>query len=164
MVGAGAFYVWSPAASLAGPFLLISLALAGVVALLNAITMAQLALQHPVSGGVYHYARRYVSPRAGFLAGWMFMLGKTASAAAIALIAAQYLAPDHTRLLAAIADCRFCCREPDRASHYCSNQYWPGVHCCRGPGGTDGAIPLEDARAWSALRGQCLWCGPGGRD
>ena len=102
MVGAGAFYVWSPAASLAGPFLLISLALAGVVALLNAITMAQLALQHPVSGGVYHYARRYVSPRAGFLAGWMFMLGKTASAAAIALIAAQYLAPDHTRLLAAL--------------------------------------------------------------
>jgi len=62
--------------------------------------MAQLALHNPVSGGAYQFGRKYVSPRVGFLAGWMFLTGKTASAAAIAVIAARYLAPDYATVLA----------------------------------------------------------------
>ena len=100
MVGAGVFYVWAPAAALAGSWLLVSLMIAGSVALVNAVTMAQLALHNPVSGGAYQFGRKYVSPRAGFLAGWMFLTGKTASAAAIAVIAARYLAPDYATILA----------------------------------------------------------------
>jgi len=100
MVGAGAFYVWAPAAALAGSLLWVSLILAGAIALLNALVMAQLALHNPVSGGAYRYGRTYIGPRVGFLAGWFFVVGKTASAAAISAIAARYLWPDNPTLVA----------------------------------------------------------------
>jgi len=100
MVGAGAFYVWAPAAALAGPLLWVSLVLAGVIALLNAVVMAQLALHNAVSGGAYRYGQKYISPQAGFLAGWFFLLGKTASAAAISAIAARYLWPENPTVVA----------------------------------------------------------------
>jgi len=100
MVGAGAFYVWAPAAALAGSLLWVSLILAGAIALLNALVMAQLALHNPVSGGAYRYGRTYIGPRVGFLAGWFFVVGKTASAAAISAIAARYLWPENPTLVA----------------------------------------------------------------
>lgn len=100
MVGAGAFYVWAPAAALAGSLLWVSLILAGTVALLNAVVMAQLTISHPVSGGAYRYGQKYIGPRAGFLAGWFFLVGKTASAAAISAIAARYLWPENPSLVA----------------------------------------------------------------
>ncbi|MFM1953345.1 MAG: hypothetical protein RL187_554 [Actinomycetota bacterium] len=101
MVGAGAFYVWTPAAQLAGSLLWVSLTIAGAVALLNAVVVAQLALHNPVSGGAYRFGAKYVNTTAGFLAGWFFLVGKTASAAAIAVIAARYLYPDNPPLVAA---------------------------------------------------------------
>ena len=101
MVGAGVFYVWAPAAALAGSGLLVALALAGFIALLNAVTMAQLAVANPVSGGGYAYGRRYVSPGVGFVSGFLFLAGKTASVAAIAVIAASHLVPQHAPLVAA---------------------------------------------------------------
>ena len=100
MVGAGAFYVWAPAAALAGSLLWVSLIIAGAIALLNALVVAQLALHNPVSGGAYRYGRTYINPRAGFLAGWFFLVGKTASAAAISAIAARYLWPENPTLVA----------------------------------------------------------------
>ncbi len=102
MVGAGVFYVWAPAADLAGSWIMVALALAGLVALLNAITMAQLAVAHPVSGGGYAYGARYVSPGFGFVSGFLFLAGKTASVAAIALIAANHVRPDNAPLIAAV--------------------------------------------------------------
>lgn len=101
MIGAGVFYVWAPAGERAGSLLLVALVIAGVIALLNALVMAQLSLENPVSGGAYRFGQKYVSPRIGFLAGALFLMGKTCSAAAIALVAARYLAPAHAPLLAA---------------------------------------------------------------
>lgn len=101
MIGAGVFYVWVPAAQRAGSLLLLSLLIAGIIALLNAMVMAQLALQNPVSGGAYRFGQKYVSPRVGFLAGSLFLIGKTASTGAIALVAASYLAPGNAPLVAA---------------------------------------------------------------
>jgi APA family basic amino acid/polyamine antiporter len=101
MLGAGVFYVWTPAFELAGSWLILSLLIAGVVATLNGLVTAQLAMQLPVSGGIYAYAGHYRGPYLGFLAGWLFVTGKTASAAAIAYIAASYLAPDYAREIAA---------------------------------------------------------------
>ncbi len=100
MVGAGAFYVWAPAASLAGSLLWVSLVLAGAIALLNALVMAQLTIQNPVSGGAYRYGQKYICPKAGFLAGWFFLVGKTASAAAISAIAGRYLWPENPTVVA----------------------------------------------------------------
>jgi APA family basic amino acid/polyamine antiporter len=102
MLGAGAFWVWGPVVERAGAFLLAAIMIAGVMAVLNALSMAQLAFLAPVSGGAYSYARRHVSPMAGFMAGWFFLSGKTASAAAIAVIAAGYLSPDNSRVIAPV--------------------------------------------------------------
>jgi len=95
MIGAGAFFVWAPASAAAGAGgLLVALLVAAVVATLNAFSTTQLAMAHPVSGGAYAFGRRWVGPWWGFAAGWLFVTGKTASAAAIASVAAAYLWPE----------------------------------------------------------------------
>ncbi|MGY2002095.1 APC family permease [Blastococcus sp. SYSU DS1024] len=93
MVGAGVFAAFSPAAQAAGAGLLIGLAIAAVVAYCNATASAQLAAQYPTSGGTYVYGRERLGPWWGFLAGWGFVVGKTASCAAMALTFAAYAAP-----------------------------------------------------------------------
>lgn len=93
MVGAGLFAAFAPAAEAAGGALLIGLAIALVAASCNALATAQLAAQYPTSGGSYLYGRERLGEWAGFTAGWGFVIGKTASAAAMALTAAAYLAP-----------------------------------------------------------------------
>ncbi|WP_198295462.1 APC family permease [Diaminobutyricimonas sp. LJ205] len=103
MMGAGVFFVWAPAAEVAGNGLLIGLVLAGVIATLNALSSAQLAMRHPVSGGTYAYGRAELGPWWGFAAGWLFLAGKTASAGAIALIAGSYLWPEYARAVAVAA-------------------------------------------------------------
>ena len=100
MIGAGVFYVWAPASALAGSLVLLSLFIAGTIALLNALVMAQLSVHNPVSGGAYRFGQKYISPRVGFLAGVLFLAGKTSSVAAIAVIAASYLAPESAPLVA----------------------------------------------------------------
>ncbi|MBB1484776.1 amino acid permease [Tessaracoccus sp. MC1865] len=93
MVGAGVFVVWSPAAAAAGDLLLVSLVIASVVAWANATSSAQLAAQYPAAGGTYVYGRERLGEWPGYLAGWSFVIGKTASVAAMALAFAAYLAP-----------------------------------------------------------------------
>ncbi|MDJ0361091.1 APC family permease [Rhodococcus sp. H29-C3] len=93
MIGAGIFVSFTPAAATAGAGLLIGLAIAAVVAVCNATSSAQLAAQYPTSGGSYIYGRQQLSHWAGFLAGWSFVIGKTASCAAMALTFATYAAP-----------------------------------------------------------------------
>jgi APA family basic amino acid/polyamine antiporter len=90
MMGAGVFAVWAPAARAAGVGLLIGLALAAVIAYCNAVASAQLAAVYPVSGGTYVYGRERLGQWWGFLAGWAFVVGKTASCAAMALTFASY--------------------------------------------------------------------------
>lgn len=103
MLGAGVFFVWTPAAAVAGEWLWVALLLAAAVAIANALSTAQLAMRHPVSGGGYAYARAELSPTAGFAAGWLFLTGKTCSAAAIALVAASHLWPGWEQPIAIVA-------------------------------------------------------------
>jgi basic amino acid/polyamine antiporter, APA family len=93
MVGAGVFAAFAPAARAAGAGLLIGLALAAAVAYCNATASAQLAAEYPESGGTYVYGRARLGPWWGFLAGWGFVVGKTASCAAMALTFAAYTVP-----------------------------------------------------------------------
>jgi APA family basic amino acid/polyamine antiporter len=94
MVGAGVFAAFTPAAQAAGGGLLVGLAIAALVAFCNATSSAQLAAQYPTSGGTYVYGRQRLGEWYGFLAGWGFVIGKTASCAAMALTFASYAAPD----------------------------------------------------------------------
>lgn len=93
MIGAGVFAVFGPAAAAAGWGLLAGLALAAIIAYCNASASAQLAAQYPSSGGTYVYGRERLGEWWGFAAGWSFVVGKTASCAAMALTFAAYAAP-----------------------------------------------------------------------
>ncbi|GAB95472.1 APA family basic amino acid/polyamine antiporter [Kineosphaera limosa] len=92
MVGAGVFAAFGPAAAAAGSGagLLAALSIAALVAWCNATSSAQLAAQYPDSGGAYVYGRERLGERWGFAAGWCFIVGKTASCAAMATTAAVY--------------------------------------------------------------------------
>ena len=103
MLGAGVFAAFSPAAAVAGAGLLIGLAVAALVAYCNATASAQLAAEYPTSGGTYIYGRERLGPWWGFIAGWGFVIGKTASCAAMALTFAAYVAPPAGGRPAAIA-------------------------------------------------------------
>ncbi len=103
MIGAGVFAAIGPAAAAAGSGLLIGLGLAAVVAYCNAASSAQLAAVHPQSGGTYVYGREQLGPLWGYIAGWGFVVGKTASCAAMALTVGAYAWPDHARPVAVAA-------------------------------------------------------------
>ncbi|GAA2356077.1 APC family permease [Nonomuraea africana] len=100
MIGAGVFAAFAPAASAAGRWLPAALALAAVVAYCNATSSARLAARYPESGGTYVYGRRRLGPFWGYLAGWGFVVGKTASCAAMALTFGAYVDPGLARPLA----------------------------------------------------------------
>lgn len=91
MVGTGLFVGIGLGASVAGQGVLLALLTAGVIALCNGLSSAQLAADHPVSGGTYEYGYRYLNPTLGFTAGVTFLLAKSASAATAALGVAAYL-------------------------------------------------------------------------
>lgn len=103
MVGAGVFVVYAPAARAAGTGLLVALAVAAVVAACNATSSARLAALYPASGGTYVYGRERLGPLWGYLAGWSFVVGKTASCAAMALTVGAYAWPAHAHLVAVAA-------------------------------------------------------------
>src|SRR5690606_36376852 len=94
MIGAGGFTASAPAAAAAGAALPIALLVAGVVAYCNATSSARLAVRYPDSGGTYVYGRERLGPFWGYLAGWGFVVGKTASCAAMALTVVAYAAPN----------------------------------------------------------------------
>lgn len=103
MIGAGIFASLAPAARAAGSGLLISLALAAVVAFCNATSSARLAARYPASGGTYVYGRERLGDFWGYLAGWGFVVGKTASCAAMALTVGSYVWPGHAHAVAVAA-------------------------------------------------------------
>src|SRR5690348_3545042 len=100
MIGAGIFAALAPAARAAGAGLLVALVVAAFVAYCNAASSAELAALYPESGGTYVYGRKRLSPFAGFLAGFGFVVGKIASCAAMALTFADYAWPALSRPLA----------------------------------------------------------------
>jgi APA family basic amino acid/polyamine antiporter len=100
MLGAGIFVALAPAARAAGSGLLIGLAVAAVVAYCNAASSARLAALYPASGGTYVYGRARLGDFWGYIAGWGFIVGKTASCAAIALTVGAYVSPSHAHEIA----------------------------------------------------------------
>jgi APA family basic amino acid/polyamine antiporter len=100
MVGAGIFVVLAPAAAAAGSGLLVGLAIAAVIAYCNATSSARLAALYPQSGGTYVYGRERLGPFWGDLAGWSFIVGKTASCAAMALTVGYYAWPAYAHVVA----------------------------------------------------------------
>jgi APA family basic amino acid/polyamine antiporter len=103
MIGAGIFAALAPAAAAAGSGLLIGLAVAAVVAYCNATSSARLAALYPQSGGTYVYGRERLGDFWGYTAGWSFVVGKTASCAAMALTVGYYVWPAWAHAVAVAA-------------------------------------------------------------
>ncbi|MGB3323858.1 MAG: APC family permease [Mycolicibacterium fortuitum] len=103
MVGAGIFAALAPAARAAGSGLLLGLAVAALVAYCNATSSARLAALYPQSGGTYVYGRERLGEFWGYTAGWSFIVGKTASCAAMALTVGTYAWPQWAHAVAVAA-------------------------------------------------------------
>lgn len=91
IVGTGVFISIGIAAGVAGQAVIVAIVIAAFVASCNGLSSAQLAANFAVSGGTYEYGYRCLNPTLGFVAGWMFLCAKSASAATAALGLSGYL-------------------------------------------------------------------------
>lgn len=91
IVGTGVFVSLGLGLAMTGLSVLLAVVVAGSLAMANGMASASLAAAHPVSGGTYEYGYRFLGPAAGFGAGWLFMVAKSASAATAALGFSKYL-------------------------------------------------------------------------
>jgi amino acid transporter/nucleotide-binding universal stress UspA family protein len=71
MIGAGIFVLTGTAAGMAGPALVVAFALNGFIALLTAMSYAELGSCFPEAGGGYLWVKEGLPQPAGFLSGWM---------------------------------------------------------------------------------------------
>jgi len=90
MLGAGVFVVFREGFALAGTWVWAALALAALVAALNASSVFRLARVIDRPGGTYAYARVFIGDGWSFAAGFAFVAGKIGSIAAIALALGEY--------------------------------------------------------------------------
>lgn len=91
ILGTGAYVSVGLSATIAGDMLVWAIVLAAITALFNGLSSAQLAAAHPVSGGTYEYGYQFLNPASGIIAGGLFIVAKSASAATAALAVAWYI-------------------------------------------------------------------------
>ncbi|MCZ7382616.1 MAG: APC family permease [Candidatus Methanoperedens sp.] len=108
IIGSGIFVVTGIAAGLAGPALLISLVIGAFISGFTALSFAELAHSIPKEGGGYEFARELISPFAGFISGWLWILSNVVTGVVVSLGFASYLAlflpfPVNVNLVAALA-------------------------------------------------------------
>jgi APA family basic amino acid/polyamine antiporter len=92
IIGAGIFVVTGIGASLAGPALLISLLISAGIAAFTALSFAELSMLIPKEGGGYEFAHELISPFAGFITGWIWLLSNVVVGAVVGLGFAHYFA------------------------------------------------------------------------
>lgn len=90
IIGSGIFIVTGIVAGIAGPAMIISVLIAGIIALFSALSVAELSAYLPEEGGTYVYAQKLVSPFAGFIAGWIWIFSNLFVGAAVSLGFAHY--------------------------------------------------------------------------
>jgi APA family basic amino acid/polyamine antiporter len=90
IIGAGIFVVLGIAVGYAGPAVIISMAIAGTVALFTALSFAELGSAIPKQGGTYEFAYEMISPFVAFISGCLWLFGQTVAGAAVSLGLASY--------------------------------------------------------------------------
>ncbi|MFC6752308.1 amino acid permease [Halorubrum tibetense] len=91
MIGAGIFILPGIAAEGAGPASSLSFAIAGVVALLAALSISELATGMPVAGGSYVYVNRALGDLFGSIVGWGMWTGLMFASAFYMIGFGQYI-------------------------------------------------------------------------
>jgi len=90
IIGSGIFIVTGIVAGIAGPAMIISVAIAGIIALFSALSIAELSAYLPEEGGTYAFAQKLISPFAGYIAGWIWIFSNIFVGAAVSLGFAHY--------------------------------------------------------------------------
>ncbi|RPI37891.1 MAG: amino acid permease [Methanoregulaceae archaeon] len=90
IIGSGIFVVTGIVAGIAGPAMVFSIIIAGIIAVISAMSIAELGSYLPEEGGTYAYAQKLISPFAGFIAGWIWIFSNIFVGAAVSLGFAHY--------------------------------------------------------------------------
>jgi APA family basic amino acid/polyamine antiporter len=90
IIGAGIFVVLGVGIGYAGPAIIISIIIAGIVASFTAFSFAELGSAIPKEGGAYEFAFELISPFVGFLVGSLWLFAQIVAGAAISLGFASY--------------------------------------------------------------------------
>lgn len=90
-LGTGIFVILGDSVPMAGPAIFISFLIAGVAALLSAISYAEMAGMVPVSGSSYSYTYATLGEGMAWICGWCLVLEYAVSVAAVAVGAGQYV-------------------------------------------------------------------------
>ncbi len=93
IIGAGIFVALGQAAAAAGATLPLAVVVAGIVATLNGLSAVELGVNDPRAGGPYEFGYQLLSPLAGFVGGWVYLVANLAATAAFTLAFADYLQP-----------------------------------------------------------------------
>ncbi len=93
IVGGGVLALAGVAFATTGPSAIIAFALNGGIALLTALSFAELASRFPESGGTYTYARKVLTVEAAFAVGWVVWFASVVAAVLYALGFAAFLVP-----------------------------------------------------------------------
>jgi len=91
IVGAGIFVVTGISAGLAGPAVVLSVLISGAISTITALSFAELSSAIPKEGGAYAYAHETISPFAGFMVGWLWLISNIVAGAAISIGLASYI-------------------------------------------------------------------------
>lgn len=91
MIGAGIFVLPGVAAERAGPVVVISFLIGGVIAVLNALSVSELGTAMPKAGGAYYYINRSLGPVFGSISGLGDWLGLAFASAFYTIGFGQYL-------------------------------------------------------------------------
>ena len=90
IIGAGVFVVLGIAIGYAGPSIVISIIIAGLVASFTAFSFAELGSAIPKEGGAYAFAFELISPSVGFVVGCLWLFAQIVAGATISLGFAGY--------------------------------------------------------------------------
>ncbi len=90
IVGGGILVLGGVALAETGPAALVAFALNGAVAVLTALSFAELSSAFPESGGAYTFAKKVLSVRAAFAVGWVLWFASIVAAVLYALGFATY--------------------------------------------------------------------------
>jgi len=92
MIGAGIFVLPGVAANAAGPIVVVSFVVGGVIAMVNALSISELGTAMPKAGGGYYYINKSLGPMFGSIAGMGDWMGLAFASAFYCIGFGQYLA------------------------------------------------------------------------
>lgn len=93
IVGGGVLALAGVGFATTGPSAIVAFACNGIIAMLTALSFAELASRFPESGGTYTYARKVLTVEAAFAVGWVVWFASVVAAVLYALGFAVFLVP-----------------------------------------------------------------------